>query len=746
MFSRAALAARGIGRTGARLPLATRPLVRSATAAAAVAASRAAWAAPARPASPLGSYYSQRRAYHCTRPVFGNDDAVVGASLIPIVNKLQEVFAVAGTDLDLPQIVVIGGQSSGKSSVLENLVGRDFLPRGTGIVTRRPLILQLNKLESGVREYGEFAHLPDKKFYDFSKIRDEIAAETDRLTGSNKGVSPEPIILRVYSSSVLPLTLVDTPGIARVPVGDQPKNIESLIRDMVTDYIAPKNAIILAVQPANQDIATSDALQLARTMDPVGARTIGVLTKLDLMDGGTNALDVLNGKVIPLNLGFVGVVNRGQSDILKNKSIARSLRDERKFFDSHPAYSAIADKSGTEYLAQTCNKLLNKHIREELPRIKADVHTKLQAAQRELMDLGEAPGGTVADKKWLLLQVLNKFCLDFKDIVQGNRTTVASSGLHGGARIRYIFDEVFRKKLAAISPTAGISIDEYRTTIRNAAGPRPALFVPEGAFEMLVRRQIMLLREPALQCAELVQVELQRIAAQLDHKELGRFVLLKDKVNMVSAKVLQECLAPAKDMINKLLECELAYINTNHPDFIGGAHGSLLRDGLAKHKDEAPDYRREEKKAAEAQSSLFGMFFGSKKAKPPPKSSSAHSSVIDAFTVEQIPNELRINSDLTDREKIQIGLIKKLLESYFDIARKNVQDSVTKAIWHFLVNQTEDKLHKALITELYQDGKLEDLLSEAKQVEERRKELQKEVAALAKAKQILQVSELPPAV
>lgn len=133
--------------------------------------------------------------------------------------------------LDLPQIAVIGGQSAGKSSVLENFVGRDFLPRGSGIVTRRPLVLQLihsnmggyfHKLISNdfiqcfsltlSLEYGEFLHCRGKKFTNFDEIRKEIEDETDRTTGSNKGISPVPINLRVYSPHVLNLTLIDLPG------------------------------------------------------------------------------------------------------------------------------------------------------------------------------------------------------------------------------------------------------------------------------------------------------------------------------------------------------------------------------------------------------------------------------------------------------------------------------------------------------------------------------------------------------
>ncbi|KAJ1847274.1 vacuolar protein sorting-associated protein 1, partial [Coemansia sp. RSA 486] len=244
--------------------------------------------------------------------------------LIKTVNKLQDAFSTVGVHnpVDLPQIVVIGSQSSGKSSVLENIVGRDFLPRGTGIVTRRPLILQLinrpasvangeaddkKQGEENPNEWGEFLHLPGKKFFNFDEIRDEIVNDTERKTGKNLGISPVPINLRVFSPNVLTLTLVDLPGLTKVPVGDQPKDIERQIREMILTYITKPNAIILAVTAANTDLANSDGLKMAREVDPDGTRTIGVLTKVDLMDKGTDVIDILAGRVIPLRLGYVPV-------------------------------------------------------------------------------------------------------------------------------------------------------------------------------------------------------------------------------------------------------------------------------------------------------------------------------------------------------------------------------------------------------------------------------------------------------
>lgn len=190
-------------------------------------------------------------------------------------------------------------QSSGKSSVIESLVGRSFLPRGTGIVTRCPLVLQLvytpkddrehRCAENGtldIDEWGMFLHLKGKIFKDFDEIRKEIEAETDRKAGANKGVCPEPIHLKIFSRTVVNLTLVDLPGITKVPVGDQPEDIESQIRKLVLKYICNPNSIILAVVTANADMATSESLKLSKDVDPDGRRTLAVVTKLDLMDAG----------------------------------------------------------------------------------------------------------------------------------------------------------------------------------------------------------------------------------------------------------------------------------------------------------------------------------------------------------------------------------------------------------------------------------------------------------------------------
>lgn len=171
------------------------------------------------------------------------------------------------------------------------------------------------------KDWAEFSHLPGEIFTDFLEVRSVIEEATNKVAGINKGISNDPILLRIYSTEVVDLTLVDLPGITKVPVGDQPQNIEDRVRDLILEYITNPNSIILAVSAGNTDLANSDALKLARVVDPKGERTLGVVTKLDLMDEGTDALEMLQGKIYPLKLGYVGCVCRSQKDIMSHKPI-----------------------------------------------------------------------------------------------------------------------------------------------------------------------------------------------------------------------------------------------------------------------------------------------------------------------------------------------------------------------------------------------------------------------------------------
>ncbi|XP_050672631.1 dynamin-1-like protein isoform X2 [Leptidea sinapis] len=712
-------------------------------------------------------------------------------ALIPVINKLQDVFNTVGADaIQLPQIVVLGTQSSGKSSVIESLVGRSFLPRGPGIVTRRPLILQLvyspkdgkehRSAEEGtvsLEEWGKFLHTKDRIYTDFDQIREEIERETDRMAGNNKGICPEPINLKIFSTKVVNLTLVDLPGITKVPIGDQPEDIENQIRNLIIKRIANPNSIILAVTAANTDMATSEAIKMAKEVDPDGRRTLAVVTKLDLMDAGTDAIDILCGRVIPVKLGIIGVVNRSQQDIIDKKTITDALKDEATYLQRK--YPTIATRNGTPYLAKTLNRLLMHHIRDCLPELKVRVNVMISQFQSLLNSYGD----DVSDKSQTLLQIITKFASAYCSTIEGTARNIETTELCGGARICYIFHETFGRTLDSIHPLVGLTRMDILTAIRNATGPRPALFVPEVSFELLVKRQIRRLEDPSLRCVELVHEEMQRIVQHCGtevQQEMLRFPRLHQRIVDVVTQLLRTRLPATNSMVENLVAIELAYINTKHPDFHREA---ALVSGLLKSTDglvEDFQYRQKPSRPAasphmpaitDGQESKLSSQNNSESSDSPQMNGSPENRVMTPQKPVNLLPEVPSHTSrkLSDREQHDcdvIGgrsenasyskdnpktvdgismmhlngmgdLVERLIKSYFYIVRKSIQDSVPKAVMHFLVNYVKDNLQSELVTHLYKSDQAESMLNESEHIAQRRKEAADMLKALQRAGQII---------
>ncbi|XP_046669227.1 dynamin isoform X13 [Homalodisca vitripennis] len=501
--------------------------------------------------------------------------------LIPIVNKLQDAFTQLGVhmQLDLPQIAVVGGQSAGKSSVLENFVGRDFLPRGSGIVTRRPLILQLI---NSTTEYAEFLHCKGKKFVDFEEVRKEIEAETDRVTGSNKGISNIPINLRVYSPNVLNITLIDLPGLTKVPVGDQPVDIEQQIKDMLFQFITKETCLILAVTPANTDLATSDALQISKQVDPDGVRTIGVITKLDLMDEGTDARDILENKLLPLRRGYIGVVNRSQKDIEGRKDIKAALAAERKFFLSHPSYRHLADRLGTPYLQRVLNQQLTNHIRDTLPGLRDKLQKQYLALEKDVEQFKHFRPDDPSIKTKAMLQMIQQLQSDFERTIEGSGSAqINTNELSGGAKINRLFHERFPFEIVKMEFDEKELRREIAFAIRNIHGIRVGLFTPDMAFEAIVKKQINRLKEPCLKCVDLVVLELCNVV-RICTERMNRYPRLREETERIITTYVRQREQLCKEQLVMLVDCELAYMNTNHEDFIGFANAQQSSENTNK--------------------------------------------------------------------------------------------------------------------------------------------------------------------
>lgn len=605
-------------------------------------------------------------------------------------------------------------------------VGRDFLPRGPDICTRRPLLLQLvhTPAQRGEpEEWGEFLHQPGKIYTNFEEIRDEIDAETNRTTG-NKAVSAKQIRLKICSPNVLTMTLVDLPGITRVAVGDQPEDIELQIRNMILSYIKRETCLILAVTPANSDLANSDALTLSKQVDPEGKRTLGVITKLDIMDRGTNALKYLKGEVIPLRLGYVGVVNRCQADIAERRSINHARKLEAEFFASKPEYEEVAQKCGIQALSKNVSNLLADHISAMLPELQTRILRERADAEKELELLGPDVPESDSERAALVLSKLERYAASLQAAVEGRNQNLSIDVLEGGARIRHVLQEIFVRGLLELNPMKDITDEHIRTKIQNTAGTKAVLLVPEEPFEQLARQCIEKMLEPCKQCASLVHDELSTLAMTSLTKDVtGVYPRLGEALEKSCREYLTQGLRPAMDMIVNLVECQLAHINTSHPDFIGGPEALLVaQKALKKHlnegdEDEVPDVPGKEKKKKVDKENVGAKPTAMEKAgewvsgilSPSKRHYSVENGTVKLLSP---PKKLSANKCETPEDFLQVMVTRTLLESYFNISRGILADMVPKAVMHFLVNSIGRGLRQHLIGKLYQPHVIRGLLAE----------------------------------
>eukprot|EP00252_Welwitschia_mirabilis_P022576 TRINITY_DN6142_c0_g1_i1.p1 TRINITY_DN6142_c0_g1~~TRINITY_DN6142_c0_g1_i1.p1 ORF type:complete len:616 (-),score=86.79 TRINITY_DN6142_c0_g1_i1:289-2136(-) len=487
-------------------------------------------------------------------------------NLIGLVNRIQRACTVLGdygsegSDTlptlweSLPSVAVVGGQSSGKSSVLESIVGRDFLPRGSGIVTRRPLVLQLHKTENGTPEYAEFLHRPEKRYTDFARVRHEIQEETDRLTGRTKMISPVPIHLSIYSPNVVNLTLIDLPGLTKVAVEGQPESIVEDIEDMVRSYVEKPNCIILAISPANQDIATSDAIKLAREVDPTGERTFGVLTKLDLMDKGTNALDVLEGRAYRLQHPWVGVVNRSQADINRSVDMIAARRKEREYFATSPDYGHLANRMGSEYLAKLLSKHLENVIRARIPSILTLINKTIDELEGEMNHLGRPIAGDAGAQLYTILELCRAFDRIFKEHLDGGRP--------GGEKVYGVFDNQLPAALKKLPLDRHLSLHNVRKVVTEADGYQPHLIAPEQGYRRLIESSLVYFKGPAEASVNMVHSILKELVRKSinETQELKRFPSLQSEIAAAALEALERFCDDGRKTVLRLVDMEASYL------------------------------------------------------------------------------------------------------------------------------------------------------------------------------------------
>ncbi|KAL2310357.1 hypothetical protein Nmel_002006 [Mimus melanotis] len=437
-------------------------------------------------------------------------------------------------DLSLPAIAVIGDQSSGKSSVLEALSGV-ALPRGTGIVTRCPLELKLKRLPEGQAWQGKISYRNvTQELQDPSEVDRAIRQAQDIVAGPRGAISGHLISLEVRSPDVPDLTLIDLPGIARVAVGDQPEDIGDQIKMLLRRHIGCKETVNLVVVPCNVDIATTEALKMAQEVDPTGERTIGILTKPDLVDRGTEEaiVKILQNRVIPLKKGYMIVKCRGQQDIHNRVTLAAAIQQERAFFENHKHFRYSSQKSSHQKHAQVTSKLpvdllrfnsgvtdrailkqgkatiphlaekltneLVKHIIKTLPALESQIRDTLHAALQDLQRYSRGTPQTEAEKLFFLTDLIKLFNQDISQSTRGEEQLFGDE-VRLFTKIRKEFctwGVILLECAVRAKKTIPGRVWKYEDQYRGREFPG---FSNYKTFEDIIKEQIRELEEPAIQ-------------------------------------------------------------------------------------------------------------------------------------------------------------------------------------------------------------------------------------------------------
>ena len=501
-----------------------------------------------------------------------------------------------------------------------------------------------------------------------------------------------PIIIKIYSTNLVDLTLVDLPGLVKVPIGGQPDNIDTIVKKIVLDFISNPNAIILAISPANIDIANSDSLKIAREVDPYFSRTLGVISKLDLVENPGDIIEILNNKVYPLKYGYIGVTCRNSKDNFNNKSIEAAIKDEEEQYELINEYKPVLSSLGIKKLTKRLSEVLTQKIKIAIPSIKESLSDTIYKKENELKALG---GELLVDSDDItinsfLLSTVFKFTSEYKKLIDGSIVNPNLNKCYiGAAKINKIFTQNFKNEITSIDPFDTLTNEDILIVIKNTNGLKPSLFVPEAAFEVLIRQQIKRLEEPGLLCVKRVYDELLNTLDLIDVNDISRYKLLEGKIKDVMTSIIGKCLQPTNEMVKNLVKVELSYINSSHPDF--------LSNGEIKPQENEENGQ-------------------------------------DEISNKNKNNDLKFSS----REWMEISIIRNLLVSYFNVVKKNFCDLVPKTIMCFLVNKIKEISEQDMITQLYKSNEdVKKLLQEDPAISEKRKELKENLAFLKSSLNVL---------
>ena len=609
-----------------------------------------------------------------------DNDNILFKKLRKLINLVDQLRDCGVQEyIQLPRIASLGTQSSGKSSVLESIVGLDFLPRGDGVVTRRPLELRLNHTMDG-KPWAIFDEKKGEKFYDFNKVRETIEQLTDDVCAGEKNIVDKPIVLNVFSPTCPDLTLIDLPGITRVPVGKQPKNIEEITKKMAARYCEDPLTIILCVIAANSDIATSDGLKMAKELDKNGSRTLGVLTKLDIMDKGTDAKKVLLNQEIPLKLGYIAVKNRSKQDLIDKISMAETQKKERDFFKNHPIYKHLPQSCfGNDVLIQKLTKILFRIIRENLPGIIKSINDAIRRSEEELKILGTPMPTDEAGKISMIWNLLSEYCEIFKHILRGKYDPKRAGYLRdeGGYKVKAIFKNLLDEYTGDFNVTDSYTDADIDYAFQSHSGDSIPGFPSVDAFYFLLKPKLEQLKEPVNECYTNVYSYLEMLSNKILEKTFSRYPKMITPMSEFINKFLIKKKEKAKSIIDSIIDMDINQLFTNDFEY------------LTNWVNHIPKAKKNEQMNPGEGKSIF------------------------------------------------VREIRGRIEAYFKLIVRNLRDAIPKTLGYTLLKPIENDMKMELYEMLNNDKKIVEVLNEPEGIARQRIELNRQIKVMKDAQKVI---------
>ncbi|XP_069801895.1 interferon-induced GTP-binding protein Mx2-like isoform X2 [Dendropsophus ebraccatus] len=588
-------------------------------------------------------------------------------------------------DLALPVIAVIGDQSSGKSSVLEALSGVN-LPRGSGIVTRCPLVLRLKKSKIGSPWKGKISYRDQEVLLKTpGDVEKGVRQAQDHMAGVGNRVSEELITLEVESPNVPDLTLLDLPGITRVALANQPKDIGEQIKKMIRKYIQKQETINLAVVPSNVDIATTEALEMAREVDPSGERTLGILTKPDLVDKGSelDVVSVVRNLVYNLKKGFMIVKCRGQSEIQNNIPLETALVNEKAFFQNHDHFGVLLEegRATISLLAEKLTTELVEHISKTIPTLERQITTKLHDAEKHLKMIGAGVPEEESEKLLFLIDRVRHFVDGITEVTQGEEE-VSSMDFKLFTNIRkkfYAWESALKKSADKFPKELRADINHYENQHR---GRELTGFVNYKTFEKIARNHIQTFEEPAInKLNEITEL----VRSKFNYTAMEHFTHYPNLYRCAKVKLEEICSEQQKEAEKAVrTQFKMEQIIYCQDTMYGGS----LKD------------IREEKTG---QTSTSGSLF------------------------KQTPTQIQMSVEEMSQH----------VQAYFENTTARLSNQIPLIVLHYMLHEFADKLQAQMLLLLQEKERLNMLLMEKEDLKRERQNLKEQIKRLRAAHQRL---------